>query len=110
MLVIAPENLRMRLSSCVLPVALLIALAVPASAQSPNTASIVVVVVDQTGGIVKDASVTVTNTETRATREGVSGSEGSASFAALPLTGQYAIRVSKSGFADQDVAGVMLRA
>src|SRR4051812_12323661 len=92
----------------VLSILLLIALAAPAYAQSPNTASIVVVVVDQTGGVVKDATVSVTNTETGATREGLSGPEGSASFAALPLTGRYSIRVSKTGFLDDDVSGVML--
>ena len=37
--------------------------------QSPNTGSIVVVVVDQSGAVVKDAKVTVTNTATGAVRE-----------------------------------------
>jgi hypothetical protein len=91
-------------------VALLCALAVPALAQSPNTASIVVVVVDQSGAVVRDAKVTVTNADTSALREAVSGAEGSASFAALPLTGQYTIHVSKQGFTAEDVKGVQLRA
>lgn len=86
------------------------AFAVPALAQSPNTASVTVVVVDQSGAVVNDVKITVTNTETGATRDAVSGSEGSATFAALPLTGQYKISVSKEGFTAEDVSGVMLRA
>ena len=100
----------MRVSTRLLFTVLICGLAVPAFAQSPNTASIVVVVVDQTDGVVNDAKVTVTNTETGASRDAVSGSEGSASFAALPLTGQYTISVSKQGFTAEDVSGVMLRA
>ena len=89
---------------------LLCAWAVPALAQSPNTASIVVVVVDQTGAVVKDAKVTVVNTATGATRDIMSGSEGAAAFGALPLTGEYKISVAKTGFTADDVKGVMLRA
>ena len=58
-------------------------------AQSPNTASILVVVEDQNGGLVNDAKVSVTNSATGATREATSGSDGSATFAALSLTGTY---------------------
>ena len=35
--------------------------AVPAAAQSPNTAAVTVVVVDQTGAVVPDATVSVIN-------------------------------------------------
>src|SRR6185369_8302421 len=42
-------------------------------AQSPNTASIVVTVVDQNDAVVKGANVSVVNTATGATRETVSG-------------------------------------
>ena len=41
----------------------------PAIAQSPNTATLIVVVVDQTGAVVKDAKVSVVNTATGAARE-----------------------------------------
>ena len=44
-------------------------LAVPALAQSPNTAAILVVVVDQTGAVVTDAKVSVINRATGATRD-----------------------------------------
>ena len=68
------------------------------SAQSPNTASIVVLVADQTGGVVKDAKVTVTNTATGAVREAMSNAEGSATMPTLSLTGTYKIDVTKEGF------------
>ena len=51
---------------------LLSVLAVPALAQSPNTAAILVVVVDQTGAVVDDANVAVMNSATGATRDDVS--------------------------------------
>ena len=86
------------------------ALAVPALAQSPNTAAVLVVVVDQTGGVVGEANIAVINNATGATRDLTSGSEGSATIAALPLTGTYAIRVTKAGFTAEDVPDLTLRA
>jgi carboxypeptidase family protein/TonB-dependent receptor-like protein len=81
-----------------------------AFAQSPNTASLVVVVVDQTGAVVRDANVTVINTATGAVREAVSGAQGSATVPALPLTGTYMVSVNKPGFTAEDVHGLDLRA
>ena len=49
----------MRMSRRVVLAMLLSALSMPALAQSPNTAAVVIVVVDQTGAIVDDAKVTV---------------------------------------------------
>ncbi|HMX28271.1 MAG TPA: TonB-dependent receptor, partial [Blastocatellia bacterium] len=95
-----------------LPLLLLALLAVisgPAVAQSPNTAAMIVVVSDQTGAIVKDAKVSVTNTATGAVREAVSGSDGSVSFSALPLTGTYTVSVSREGFSNQELKDVALR-
>ena len=91
-------------------VILVSALAAPAMAQSPNTATLVVVVVDQTGAVVNDAKVSVTNSATGATRETVSGADGSASIAALSLTGTYTISVAKPGFTADDVKDLTLRA
>src|SRR5262245_22771147 len=81
----------------------------PLSAQSPNTASLTVVVVDQNGGVLKDAKISVRNTATGAARESVSGTDGSATTAALPLTGTYTVMVSKQGFGDKQVNGIALR-
>jgi hypothetical protein len=88
---------------------MLAGLAAPALAQSPNTAAIVVTVVDQTGGIVKDAKVTVTNQATGASREATSLGDGSATISALGLTGMYTVSVSKQGFTADDVKNLTLR-
>ncbi|MDX6500471.1 MAG: hypothetical protein QOG23_3731 [Blastocatellia bacterium] len=81
-----------------------------ALAQSPNTASMIVTVVDQNGAVVKGANVSVVNTATGAAREAASSEEGTVTIAALPLTGEYKVSVSMSGFATQDVTGLTLRA
>jgi carboxypeptidase family protein/TonB-dependent receptor-like protein len=73
-------------------------LAVPLYAQSPNTATIVVKVADESGAAVADAHVVVANAQTGVTREASSGEDGSATVAALPLTGTYTVTVSKTGF------------
>ena len=84
-------------------------IALPAAAQSPNTAALIVVVVDQTGGVVSDAKVTVVNNATGAAREVISGGDGSATIGALSLTGTYKVSVSKSGFTAEDVNDLTLR-
>jgi hypothetical protein len=87
----------------------LIAIAVPAFAQSPNTSTVMVVVVDQSGGVVKDAKVSITNTATGAVRDAMSGDEGAAIFAALSLTGTYKVSVTKAGFKAENLPDVTLR-
>jgi hypothetical protein len=77
--------------------------------QSPNNAGIVVIVSDQAGLVVKDAKVSVTNNQTAAVRESLSGADGSASFPALSLTGTYAVTVSKAGFGDESRNDISLR-
>jgi len=84
--------------------------AAPVLAQSPNTASMVVTVVDQNGAVVEGASVTVTNTATGATRDAVSGDEGTVTFGGLPLTGEYKVSVKMTGFTADDATGLTLRA
>ena len=64
---------------------------VPVLAQSPNTAALVVVVVDQTGAVVPGAQVTVVNTATGARRETTAASNGSVTIAGLQLTGTYKV-------------------
>ena len=83
---------------------------IPAFAQSPNTSTIVVLATDQSGAVVRDASVSVTNNETGAVRDAVSGSDGSATIPALSLTGTYTVSVSKPGFTADDVPALTLRA
>ncbi len=90
---------------------LLLALsAAPSVAQSPSMASLTVVVTDQSGAAVGDAKVAVTNTATGAAREALSGVDGSSTFPGLSLTGGYTVKVAKSGFADEQAEGIVLRA
>src|SRR5215472_14463078 len=90
-------------------IALLVFLAAPIGAQSPNTATMIVVVVDQAGAVVKDAKVSVVNTATGAAREALSGSDGSATIPALSLTGTYTVEVSKDGFGNEERKDITLR-
>jgi 3',5'-cyclic AMP phosphodiesterase CpdA len=98
-----------RLRLPLLLTALFAFIAAPVAAQSPNTATMIVVVVDQTGGVVKDAKVSVVNTATGAVREAVSGSDGSAAIPALSLTGTYTVAVSKEGFGNEELKDIALR-
>jgi hypothetical protein len=89
--------------------AFLTLIAAPVAAQSPNTASIIVNVVDQRDAVVPDAKVSVVNAATGAVRDAVSGSDGSATISALSLTGTYTITVSKEGFGNEEVKEIALR-
>src|SRR6185436_16018563 len=80
------------------------------AAQSPNTASMIVRVIDQNGAVVRGANVSVINTATGAVREAVSGDEGSATMTALSITGEYKVTVTMSGFTAEDATGLTLRA
>jgi hypothetical protein len=80
-----------------------------AAAQSPNTASMIVVVTDQNGAAVPGAKVSVVNSATGAAREAVSGSDGSATFSALSLTGTYTVTVSREGFGIEERKDITLR-
>jgi hypothetical protein len=83
---------------------------VPAFAQSPNTATLIVTVVDQSGGVVQGAQVSVVNSATGAVRESTSGAEGSVTLPALPIGGAYTITVAKAGFTAEALKDVELRA
>src|SRR5436190_15106925 len=80
-----------------------------ATAQSPNTAALVVTVVDQNEAIVPGANIQVTNLSTGAVRDTMSGAEGSVTISALSLNGKYKISVSKSGFTADEVSDLMFR-
>ncbi len=100
---------KIRLRLPLLLLTLLALTAMPAAAQSPNTASMIVVVADQNGAVVPDAKVSVVNTATGDAREAVSGSDGSATIAALSLTGTYTVGVSKDGFGSEERTDITLR-
>ena len=90
-------------------VTLLTFIGAPVLAQSPNTATMIVVVADQTGAVVKDARVSVVNTATGDSREAVSGADGAATFPGLSLTGTYKVTVSREGFGNEERSGLTLR-
>jgi hypothetical protein len=100
----------LRHSVCTLLVLACLALiAVPLAAQSPNTSSMTIVVTDESGAVIKNAKVSVANAATGATREATSGTDGSATIPALPLTGTYTVAVSKEGFGNEELKGITLR-
>jgi len=90
-------------------IVLLALTAVPLAAQSPNTATLIVTVVDPTGAVVPDARVVVVNGATGAVREAVAGSDGRATIPALSLTGTYAVHVSREGFGTEERKNITLR-
>src|SRR5712671_4266986 len=77
-----------------LSIALFGFIALPVAAQSPNTATMIVTVVDQNDAVVRDANISVVNTATGAVRDAISGEDGSATMAALSLTGEYRVSVT----------------
>jgi hypothetical protein len=79
------------------------------AAQSPNTATMIVVVTDQTGAVVTGARVTVLNSATGDSREAVTGSDGRATFVALSLTGAYKVTVAREGFGTEERQDLTLR-
>lgn len=89
--------------------ALVAFLAATLAAQTPNTATLDVVVVDEAGAAVNDATISVLNTSTGAVREATSANDGSATFPALSLTGTYDVAVSKQGFGSEERKNIALR-
>jgi hypothetical protein len=99
-----------RLSFVLTVIALACGSAPPALAQTPNTSTVAVLVTDQSGAVIKDAKVTVTNTQTGDVRDAVSAGDGRATFPALSLTGTYTLGVEKTGFGSEQRTGITLRA
>jgi hypothetical protein len=92
-----------------LVMALFVFSAYPAAAQSPNTASMIVDVLDQNEAVVKDAKVSVINNATGDVREAISGGDGIASFSGLALNGTYTVDVSREGFGREELKDITLR-
>jgi hypothetical protein len=91
-------------------VALLLAISAPLFAQTPNTATLVVSVIDQSDANVPGAQVNAVNSATGAVRDAPSGLDGTATLAGLSISGTYTITVTKAGFASATVDSVTLRA
>lgn len=101
---------RNQLTLSLLSLALFALVAAPAAAQSPNTATLIVVVVDQNGAVVQGAKVSAVNNATGAARVAVSDGDGGVTISGLSLTGTYTVGVSKEGFGVEEAKGVTLRA
>jgi hypothetical protein len=99
--------LALRLVALVL---MLACLASVAFAQSPNTATMIVAVVDQNGAVIPEAKISAVNNATGSTRNAVSGSDGIVTIPALSLTGTYTVSVTKDGFSSEELKDIALRA
>ena len=84
-------------------------LVAPVYGQSPNTAAMMVVVVDQNGAVVSAAKIAVVNSATSDQRDAVSGTDGSVTFSGLSLTGTYTVSISKDGFGSEERKDITLR-
>jgi outer membrane receptor protein involved in Fe transport len=84
--------------------------ATPVMAQSPDTATVVVIATDPSGAVVRDARVSILNAQTGARREVRSGTDGGAVIAGLPIGGVYTVTVEKGGFAEGHAEDLVLRA
>jgi Carboxypeptidase regulatory-like domain len=98
------NSLRLTVCSMLLPLFSMVSFA-----QSPNTATIIVVVQDQNGAVVNEANVSVINEATGAKRDAVTGDNGISTFGALSLTGTYRVTVSKQGFGTEERKDITLR-
>ncbi len=86
---------------------ILVLLSINLSAQTDTTGRITGNVVDQSGGAVPSAKVTVTNTATGASRTVNTNDDGNYSFNNVPV-GTYRLTVSKDGFKESAVASVVV--
>src|SRR5207244_4156368 len=92
-----------------LSILLLVVFAQSLFAQTPNTSTMIVNVVDQNNAVLPGAKVSVTNTATGAVRDVVSGTDGSVTIPGLSLTGTYTVAVSGQGFGNEEIKDITLR-
>src|SRR5262245_41230965 len=81
--------------------------AVPAGAQTANSALVLGTVTDPAGAVVPDATVGLTNTATNVTKTVTTNSSGQYVFANV-APGTYSLKVSKSGFATTTFSNIIL--
>ena len=79
-----------------------------AAAQTSDLAAIRGTVFDPTGAVIPGAAVRLINASTGLNRETMTSDDGSYSFSNLPLTGEYLLSVSKSGFTTTNKAKINL--
>jgi hypothetical protein len=76
-------------------------------AQSSGTSGLTGTVTDQTGAVVQNVTVTLTNTANNSARTAVTGADGTYRFTLLP-PGAYQVRFTASGFKAAEVTAVNL--
>ena len=86
---------------------LLLGLAIPAAAQSSDTAGLEVDIHDISGALVTGAKLSLINHATHFSRTGVSNNEGRYRFADVPI-GDYTLTITKAGFNDIAESGISL--
>jgi len=90
--------------------ALAVLLALPGTTYAQRmTGELSGTVVDESGGVIPGADVTVINEASKATRRSVTNSDGFFAFAALPAA-TYTVQVHIQGFITYEVTGIELRA
>ncbi len=87
---------------------LLIACALPLSAQTPDTAALRGRVTDQAGAAAAGVQVTITNSLTGFRRSVETDASGKFSLAGLPVAGVYTVTAQKEGFAEASVKQLTL--
>jgi hypothetical protein len=94
----ATEQFFARLGSVGAVMAVLILTAVALVAQTANTGTVTGVVKDEKGGVIRGATVTVTNLGTNSSRTAVTSDDGTYEIAQL-VPGSYRLEVGAQGFA-----------
>lgn len=99
--------LTQRCTYCIPVLRCLVILLCGSLAHAQVSASLSGTVTDPSGALVSNARVTAKNEDTGAVRARITDSTGQYQFSALPI-GHYAVRVQKTGFADEVRRGVNL--
>src|SRR4051794_22197005 len=84
-------------------------LAVPASAQV-STFDLSGTALDQSSAVLPGATVTLRNTKTGLTRTEVTDERGRYHFIALPVVGEYSVKIELPGFGAEERSGLVFQA
>ena len=103
------DRVMRRVQSFFVPVFVILAvLSLPSMLLADVTGSILGVVHDPSGAVIKGAHVTVTNTQTNLSLQTVTADDGSYRFLALPV-GNYTVNVTLAGFQQFNATDIVLK-
>ncbi len=100
---------RSRLSLCIYAAPVFVLLAASPACAQQSLGTLAGTLVDSTGAIVPNGSISIVNDQTAATRSAASNATGAYSFQALPI-GTYTITVAVPGFNTERLANVTVQA